>query len=168
MNGISEAIDCLRKAFFKAIISITVRNFFGYSPPSYEAVSLRSFRLGRMDIYQVHTPEMEALVSTAMSAENPFISTTTLNKLLQDAVHAHAAGMAHTSRGRGWDRQLTALRYVVEEGEEEPSLFKDPVFLRTRPRKVFVSFSDSGLPEWGSVWRDSEAIWIGVEIYEDR
>lgn len=155
------------KGVIQAIVSLAVRQHFGHSPASYEAVSLRSFRLGRMDIYQVYTPEMEAFISAALSPQ-PSTGLLALIKLLQTAVQTYAAGIAHTSRGRGWDRQLTALRCVLEDGESEPELFRDPVFLRTRPRKVFVSFSATGMPEWGSVWRDREALWIGIEVLGDR
>ncbi|KAF2180972.1 putative polyketide synthase [Zopfia rhizophila CBS 207.26] len=153
------------KGTIQAIISIAVRQHFGHNPASYEAVSLRSFRQGRLDIYQVHTTEMEAFCSAMV--ENPNNNSPTMRALLHEAVNAHTVGLANTVRGRGWDRQLTALRYVLGDGEEEPQLFQDPIFLRTRPRKVFVSFSNTGMPEWGSVWRDPEALWIGVEIYEN-
>ncbi|KAF2262952.1 putative polyketide synthase [Lojkania enalia] len=155
------------KGVVQAIISLAIRRHFGHNPASYEAVNLRSFRLGRMDIYQFHTPEMESFVS-ALSFPSYSHSSDLLRKLLQEAAHAHATGIANISRGRGWDRQLTALRCVLESDEEEPELFSDDLFLRTRPRKVFVSFSGTGMPEWGSVWRDPEALWIGVEVFGDR
>jgi acyl transferase domain-containing protein/SAM-dependent methyltransferase len=161
--------DCLRqqklspKGVLQAIISLAVRRHFGHSPASYEAVSMRSYLLGRLEIYQVHTPEMDSFVSSALTET---VSSTTSNdlRLLQNAVNTHAAGIANTARGRGWDRQLTALRCVLRDGEEEPAIFNNSLYLQTRPRKVFVSFSNGGQPEWGSVWRDNEALWIGVEI----
>ncbi|KAF2733888.1 hypothetical protein EJ04DRAFT_604239 [Polyplosphaeria fusca] len=153
------------KGVLEAIISLAVRQHFGYSPAAYEAVSLRSFRLGRLDIYQTHTPEMEAFVS-AMTNNTSSDPAHTL-ELLRATVHAHATGIANTSRGRGWDRHLAALRAVLEPDEQEPALFQDPLFVKTRPRKVFVSFGGNGVPEWGSVWRDVEAVWIGVEVFEN-
>ncbi|KAF1995549.1 hypothetical protein P154DRAFT_610722 [Amniculicola lignicola CBS 123094] len=154
------------KGALQAIISLAVCTHFGYSPASYEAVSLRSFFLGRMDIYQVHTAEMDAFVSTAASPNS--VPETKLLSLLRLAVSAHAAGIANASRGRGWDRHLCALRAVLQPGEDEPALFRDALYTKTRPRKVFVSFSAMGIPEWGSVWRDREALWIGVEMLVDR
>ncbi|KAF2123089.1 hypothetical protein BDV96DRAFT_681663 [Lophiotrema nucula] len=154
------------KGVLNAIISLAIRHHFGHSPAFYEAVSMRSFRLGRLEIYQVHTPEMASFVNFTVS-EPTSSSSVQQYQLLQDAANTHAAGIANHSRGRGWDRQLTALRCVLEEGEEEPALFSNPLYVNTRPRKVFVSFSNGGQPEWGSVWRDDEALWIGVEIAKD-
>ncbi|KAF2475207.1 putative polyketide synthase [Lindgomyces ingoldianus] len=156
------------KGALQCIISLAAKRHFGYNPASYEAVSMRSFHLGRLDIYQVHTPEMDTFVS---ATENPHPnpeSMSALRKLLHEAAKSHAAGLAKTSRGRGWDRHISALRAVLKPGEEEPKFFRDPVYVKTRPRKVFVSFSRTGSPEWGSVWRDPEALYIGVEVFEDR
>ncbi|KAH7132181.1 polyketide synthase [Dendryphion nanum] len=155
------------KGVIQAIISLAVRQQLGHSPASYETVSLRSFKSGRVDIHQVHTLEMEAFVSRAISISPINNDTLRLKELLQHAVHAHASGIAHTSRGRGWDRHIRALRYVLQDGEEEPSLFKDPLFLKTRPGKVFVSFSNRGMPEWGNISPNEDAIWIAAEIGEN-
>lgn len=135
------------------VIQIAVRRHFGYSPASYESVSTRTFRKGRIDFIQVHSPEVSALCK---ATEDPTKSPSTLRKLLDAAIKTHVAQVTEAMRGRGWERHMMALKYVLQAGEEAPAVFTDPLYTRTRPRKVYTALgiaSSEDAPEGSSVER---------------
>jgi hypothetical protein len=61
-----------------------------------------------------------------------------------------------------------ALREGMQDGEELPALYSEPVYLRTKGRKVFISFGDSGCLELGNCWADPQALWLSCEVFDER
>jgi hypothetical protein len=57
--------------------------------------------------------------------------------------------MAFSTRGREWQRHIVALREGMQDDEDLPALYSDPIYLRTTECKVFISFGDSGCLELG-------------------
>lgn len=153
------------KSVFQMIIQVAVRRHFGYSPLSWDMVVQRQFLRGRFDNMNVQTAEVAAFCETAWDAS---IDRIEKRRLFLDAVRSHAKFVMLSSRGRGWMRHVMALKELVEPGDPLPKLYSDALYLRTRERKVFTSFGDSGILELGCCWADREALWISCEVDDDR
>ncbi|KAJ4396389.1 hypothetical protein N0V93_000608 [Gnomoniopsis smithogilvyi] len=149
------------KSVFQMIIQVAVRRHFGYSPLSWDMVVQRQFLRGRFDNMNVQTAEVAAFCEAAWDEERDPMEK---RRLFLDAVRSHARFVMLSSRGRGWMRHLMALQDLVEPGNALPRLYSDALYLRTKERKVFTSFGDSGVLELGCCWADREALWISCEV----
>ncbi|RYP61834.1 hypothetical protein DL770_009703 [Monosporascus sp. CRB-9-2] len=155
------------QSIFQMVIQVAVRRHFGYNPMSLDVVGLRQFLHGRVETFNVQTAEVAAFCA---AAEDEAISAAERKRLLSRAVKSHARFVTLTARGRSWTRHLMALREVMEPGEELPALYDDPVYGRTKERKVFTNFggdSDGAFPEQGTCWADKSALWIACEVTND-
>lgn len=153
------------KTVFQLVLQVAVRRHFGYNPSSWDMIVQRQFKRGRFDSLNVQTAEVSAFCA---AAEDSDISGADRRRLFLDAVKSHARFVALSTRGRGWMRHVMALKEVMEPGEQLPALYTDPVYLRTRERKVFTSFGDSGCLELGNCWADREALWLSCEVFDDH
>ncbi|KAI0198106.1 polyketide synthase [Astrocystis sublimbata] len=152
------------RTVFQLMIQVAVRLHYGYNPNSLDVASLRHFRLGRVETFNVQTAPVTAFCAAMVDAST---SVAERQRLLAEAVKSHARLVALTTRGRSWARHLMALKEVVEPGEEVPALYADPLFEKTKERKVFTSFGDSGCPELGTCWADKSALWIACEVADE-
>lgn len=166
----SLGADYLRKlklparTIFQMVLQVALRWHYGYNPGSLDVVSLAQFRQGRVETFNVQTAEVAAFCA---AADDSSISVQEKKRLLAAAVKSHARWVAMVSRGRGWTRHVLALKEVLQPGEELPSLYTDAVYERTKERKVFTTFGDSGCPELGGCWADRSALWLSCEVTED-
>ena len=72
--------------------------------------------------------------------------------LLRDAVGAHIRYVRDAAKGEGVDRHLLGLSALVktEEGETVPSLFLDPLYVRSKRWRVSTSnLSHRAFENWG-------------------
>ena len=152
------------KPTFQMVIQLAAFRFYGTILPAWEIISLRPYLKGRLDIVQVVTPAVRAFCS---AMDDKTTTDGERHTLLLKAIRAHANATTQASMGRGFDRHLAALRAVLRDGEHPPRLFDDPLYVNTRPRKIFTSSLGSGLEEGGSVWRDPDALWISYDVYDD-
>ena len=63
---------------------------------------------------------------------------------------------------------MTALRALLKEGEEVPSLYEDPVYKKVRPRVMMSNCFETGMLEKGCMWKAPEAVWSHYEVYDER
>ena len=160
--------NCTPKTGYQLIIQIASRLYFGYQPPSWETVSMRAFRKGRVDIMQVIVPEVADFCAAALDESVP---TTTRRALFYDAVKAHNNNLVRVSRGRGFAGHLYALQEVVQDGEEQPSLFTNPTYAKTRPSKIMTDcteWTNSLLQEGGWVMPDPEHVWVHYDVDDEE
>lgn len=153
------------KSVFQMVIQLAVRLHFGYNPLSWDMVVQRQFLRGRFDNMNVQTAEVAAFCKTALNDE---AIPREKRRLFLDAVRSHAQFVMLSSRGRGWMRHVMALKELAGPSDNLPTLYSDPLYLRTRERKVFTSFGDSGVLELGNCWADREALWISCEVEDDK
>ena len=159
------------KSAGQILIQIASRIHFGYQPASWETVTLHHFHKGRIDIHQAISPPVAAFLDTICEPdgkEKAIPAGTNIMAIFSEATASHSAAMTRISRGKGFDRHLSALRETLEAGEELPPFFNDPLYTRTRPRKIMATCSDSGVEESAYVLRDPESIWCQYELEEDR
>ncbi|KAL9095179.1 MAG: hypothetical protein Q9165_002435 [Trypethelium subeluteriae] len=152
------------KAGAQLVIQLAARLYFGYSPPSWETVSMRPFHKGRVDIIQTALPEVVGFCQAALDAQ---IQPAEKRERLMNAAQAHTVNLVRASRGRGFAGHLYALQEVRMEGETEPCLFTDPVYSRTRPAKIMTDcteWTNETFLEGGWVMPDPEHVWVHYEV----
>ncbi|TAQ84788.1 hypothetical protein B7494_g6896 [Chlorociboria aeruginascens] len=153
-----SAYRCPPKTGFQLIIQLAAYQHFGYQVAAWETASLRSFYRGRVEMTQTVVPAI-AVFNSSSNSQLP-----DRKKLLLEAAKAHANLVTSASRGRGYDRHLTSLKFVLEDGESLPAFFSNPVYERTRPRKLITDCSNTPNPEVGIALRDPDGLWIHYEV----
>ncbi|KAL3417438.1 mycocerosic acid synthase [Phlyctema vagabunda] len=151
------------KSTFQIAVALASRMHFDYNPAFWDGVSLASFYRGRVDINQVTVP---AVVAFCNSAYDESITVSARRKLLYNATKTHANSVTRAVRGRGFDRYMTSLRQMLKEDEPVPELFTDPVYLKSRPRKIMSHCHDTGMLEKGFALRDPDSVWVHFEVQD--
>ena len=123
------------------------------------------YRKGRVEVNHIIQPAMKDFLAAACDSS---LSTGALKPLLYEAAKSHARSLTRASNGRGFSRHLLAMEWMLQEGEEVPSLFKDPVYLRMKPGKVMTSCFTTGWQEGGFVYPVPESILVYYEVEEER
>ncbi|PPQ72312.1 hypothetical protein CVT26_007269 [Gymnopilus dilepis] len=95
---------------------------------TYEAASTRKFYKGRTEAIRVVTTEADEWVR---SMDDPAATPETRKKLFDAATRKHVNLAKAAGQGQGVDRHLFGLRKLLNEGEELPELYDDPVFKRS-------------------------------------
>lgn len=153
------------KSAFQIIVLLAAQDLFGYVPALWETVSVSNFHQGRIDINQIVLPPVMDFCAVF---KNLSVPVSIRQKLFVEAIKAHANSVTRASRGRGIDRHLSALRQVLKRGEPLPALFQDPIYSKTRPRKIMAHCHETGMLEKGFVLRDPEAIWVHYELGDNE
>ena len=156
---------CSPKSVFQMVVQLAALALFGYTPACWETVSVAQFHMGRVEIIQVILPAVAAFLAVANDTTVPLIER---RQLLLGAMRAHAGAVSKASRGQSAERNLSALRVLLREGEETPTLYHDPVYKRARPRKIMSHCFETGMLEKGFLFRDPEAVWVHYEVYDER
>jgi hypothetical protein len=156
---------CAPKSAFQIIVLLAAQDHFGYVPALWETVSVSNFHQGRIDINQIVLPPVSDFCAVFRNLSVPV---SVRRKLFFEAIKAHANSVTRASRGRGIDRHLSALRQVLKAGEPLPALYKDPIYNKTRPRKIMSHCHETGMLEKGFVLRDPEAVWVHYELEDDQ
>ncbi|KAF9461247.1 acyltransferase ChoActase/COT/CPT [Collybia nuda] len=134
---------------------------------TYEAATTRKFYKGRTETIRVVTSESDAWVKGMNDPE----VTNDERKILLDLAakkHIHLAKLG--GQGQGIDRHMLGLRKLVREGEELPSLYSDPVFIRSSYWALSTSaiFSQHfPVYGWGEVVPDGFGV-AYMTGYDDR
>ncbi|KAH7322471.1 Choline/Carnitine o-acyltransferase-domain-containing protein [Stachybotrys elegans] len=149
---------------FQMIVQLAAKSLYGESPPCFETVNQAHYDMGRVDIIQVVNPQVAAFLQ---AAHDPSVGRWECRNLLINATRAHVASINKARRNLGWERTLTALHALLEKDDDVPSLFRDPVYRRVRPRLMISNCFDSGMLEKGCLWRDREALWLHYEVHDE-
>ena len=159
-----RSIKCPPKSAFQTIVMLASKRHFGTLEPCWESASLSNFHKGRVEISQGLLPPVADFLH---SLDNEATSVEDRRKLFQEATKAHASSVTRAMRGRGIDRYLTSLRQVADKSEGPIALFEDPIFARTRPRKLMAHCHETGMLEQAFLLRDPEAIWLHYAVEDD-
>ncbi|TPX08506.1 uncharacterized protein E0L32_009993 [Thyridium curvatum] len=152
------------KSVFQMVIQLAGYSIFGELTPCFESVNQAHYHLGRVDIIQVVNTQVAAFVK---AARDPAVDMAERRSLLINATRAHVASVAKAGRNAGWERNLTALRALLNKGEPVPALFEDPIYKRVRPRLMMSNCFETGMLDKGCMWKDPNAIWMHYEVYEE-
>ena len=153
------------KSVFQMAVQLATLELFGYMPSCWETVSVAQFHLGRVEIVQVIVP---AVADFLAAARDSSVSLRERRQLLVSATQAHASLIRRANRAQYFERNIFALRILLQEGEETPALYEDPVYTRARPRKIMSHCFNTGMIEKGFLFRDRDAVWVHYEVYGSR
>ncbi|KAJ7091566.1 acyltransferase ChoActase/COT/CPT [Mycena belliarum] len=113
------------------IVQLAYRRLIGGAKrtgATYEAASTRRFLKGRTEAIRVVSTESDAWVT---SMDDPDVAPKERKRLFDAAVKTHQTLARAAGMGQGVDRHLFGLKKLLNEGEELPALFTDPLFLRS-------------------------------------
>lgn len=160
-------------AGFQVLIQLASRLFFGHQVPSWETVSQRMFRQGRVDLMQTALPAVTAFCTLMQEKGQDTRPAAATKEDRRASFHAAAVALSTTlsrvGRGEGFSRHLTALRAVLREDEPVPDLFTDPTYVKTLPQKLRTDCArlDPLLSEGGIVMPDREGVWVHFYVEDE-
>ncbi|KAL4759179.1 choline/carnitine O-acyltransferase [Aspergillus foveolatus] len=146
---------------FQLVVQLAGRYYFGQTSPCWETVLQSNFHTGRVEINQVVTAQVAAFVDAAAKEDIPLSE---CRQLLVEAARAHSSAVLACTRAGGSDRFLSMMREIVEDDEQEPELYNDPVYKRARPRKFISNCFTTGMAENGCCLREEDGIWLHFEV----
>jgi carnitine O-acetyltransferase len=135
-KGLIKKFRTSPDAYVQMIIQLAYHKMYGKNRPTYESAATRRFQLGRTETCRSVSDESVAFCN-AMA--DPEVDAKTCAELFKKATGAHVKYLTFATDGRGVDRHLFGLKKLVREGEELPSIFKDPTFAYSS--KWFLSTS---------------------------
>lgn len=152
-------------AFVQTAMQLATYRLFGEQVGTYEATQVRKFLHGRTEVTRGVSTDSEAFIKM-MSLQRKFDEDdASVRKakihLLRQATKAHAKYTGLAANAQGVDRHLFGLRMMLEEGEEIPSLFTDPVFQRSKHWRS--STSQLSHPRF-NLWGYGEVVPDGVGL----
>jgi hypothetical protein len=153
------------KSVFQIVVQLAAYAIFGEITPCFESVNQAHYHKGRVDIIQVVNPQVAAFLT---AARDPSVDMSERRSLLLNAARAHVASVSKVARNVGWERNMTALRALLQKGEPLPALFEEPVYKRVRPRLMMSNCFETGMLEKGCMWRAPESVWMHYEVYDER
>jgi carnitine O-acetyltransferase len=124
-KGLIKKFKCSPDAYVQMIIQLAYHKFYGKNRPTYESAATRRFQQGRTETCRTVSDESVAFCA---AMNGPDATPEECQKLLRAALDAHVKYISDASDGRGVDRHLFGLKKCLKEGEEVPSLYKDPAF----------------------------------------
>lgn len=155
-------------AYFQVALQLASYRLFGKQVGTYEASQVRPFLHGRTETTRSASPESGAFVREMgfrpTCDEGKSVVRNRKYKLLQEATQRHRETIANASKGMGVDRHFFGLSMLVQEGETTPSLFTDPLFIRSKRWRVSSSTTPH-CPGFGEV--DPDGVGFGYLVQPD-
>lgn len=166
---------CPPKSSMVMAIQLAVRRHYGFTPGSFESVSLSHFLRGRVELNHVAWPEVAEFCSAAAdespATTGPSSQSSDLRNLFFEGMRTHAKNVFRASSGHGIDRHLQCLQWSIQDGEQVPSLFTNPLYPKSRNSNVTNVMTDSlatGVLECGAIQPEPNSFWIHFEPEENR
>ena len=151
--------------FCQMAMQLASYRLFGKQVGTYEATLTRKFLHGRTETCRPVSPESQAFVQ-CMSDQKSSDNRAEKLRLLKQACESHAEYSRKASEGLGVDRHFFGLANIARElGEEEPTLFSDPVFKRSQTWRMSTS-AVSYPPGFGPSTDDG--LGVGYCVQADR
>ncbi|KAK1740190.1 choline/carnitine O-acyltransferase [Skeletonema marinoi] len=123
-------------AFMQLVLQLAAYRCFGKQVATYEATQTRQFVHGRTETARTVSMDSKAFVEAmgykSMVDNDGADEKKDKLKLLRNAAESHHEYTRSACNGYGVDRHLLGLSLVISEEEEQPELFKDPVFIRSK------------------------------------
>jgi len=124
-KGLIKKFKTSPDAYVQMIIQLAYYKMYGKNRPTYESAATRRFQLGRTETCRSVS---EDSVAWCNSMADPAASDEDKIALFKKATSAHIEYIGAASDGKGVDRHLFGLKKCLKEGEELPTIYKDPAF----------------------------------------
>jgi hypothetical protein len=134
-----RAHKCPTKSIFEVITQVAARQFFGYSPASWQPVSMEHYHKGRPEIVQTCTKEVFEFCKAIYDEKIPV---STKRRLLLEAAKSNAKSISRAQRAQGYGRIFQALEHILQDDDPMPSLFEDETFKNTGPNWIMTGAPD--------------------------
>jgi carnitine O-acetyltransferase len=141
-------------AYVQMAMQLATYRLFGEQAGTYEATQVRPFLHGRTETTRSVSPASEAFVkamglSPKYDEHDTAIRTAKLG-LLRDAVETHVNYIGDAAKAHGVDRHFLGLSMLVGDGEEAPTLYSHPLFIRSKRWRVSTShLTHKKFENWG-------------------
>jgi len=141
-------------AYVQMAMQLATYRLFGEQAGTYEATQVRPFLHGRTETTRSVSPASEAFVK-AMGLRPKYDEHDTAIRtakigLLRDAVTSHVEYIGDAAKANGVDRHFLGLSMLVEDGEEAPTLYSHPLFVRSKRWRVSTShLTHKKFENWG-------------------
>ena len=152
-------------AYVQMAIQLAIYRLFGKQAATYEASQVRIFLHGRTETTRSVSQGSEKFVK-AMGLrrkydEDNIEARTKKLAFLREAVALHVKYLKHAANGYGVDRHFFGLSMLLDDANERPSLFSNPVYARSKHWRVSTSCLPNS-PGFGEVVPDG--VGIGYEV----
>lgn len=152
-------------AFVQVAMQLATYRLFGEQAGTYEATQVRSFLHGRTEVTRAVSTDSEAFIKCMglrpKQDEHDPVSKGEKLALLQKAIDTHSSYTGIAAKAQGVDRHLFGLSMMVQEGEDAPALYSDPLFGRSKRWRV--STSQLTHPRF-NIWGYGEVVPDGVGL----
>jgi carnitine O-acetyltransferase len=152
-------------AFVQVAMQLATYRLFGEQVGTYEATQVRSFLHGRTEVTRSVSTASEAFIKKMGLRPKYDENVPSVQKekiaLLKKAAASHAKYTGLAANAQGVDRHLMGLSMMVKEGETSPTLYSDPVFLRSKRWRS--STSQLSHPRF-NLWGYGEVVPDGVGL----
>jgi hypothetical protein len=153
------------KGVLDLITQLAARLYFGYNPPSWEAVSMSQFHRGRPEGVQVVTEAVEKFCASALVDE---VDVSTRHRLLIEAVKEYGSNIRNASLGKHYRRTFEVMRHLLDKDDPIPALFTNPVYLKIMWGGMLrTSMTDGGSRVSAYAPRDADQISSTYSISEN-
>jgi carnitine O-acetyltransferase len=130
-------------AFVQVAMQLATYRLFGEQVGTYEATQVRSYYHGRTETTRSVSTASAAFVKKMgmwpkMDEDDPDHRKEKV-ALLQEAAKAHVEYTRIAAQAQGVDRHFFGLSLLVNDGEEAPDLYSDPVFARSKRWRLSTS-----------------------------
>lgn len=123
-KGAIKQYKCSPDAWVQMAFQLAFYRLFGRVCATYEAAQTRKFKLGRTETIRSCSVESKAFVE---AMENTSASDAERLKAFQTAAAQHIKYAKECSDAHGVDRHLLGLKKLIQQGEEFPAIFQDPI-----------------------------------------
>ncbi|RSM13828.1 hypothetical protein CDV31_005698 [Fusarium ambrosium] len=145
------------KGIFDLMCLLANYYYYGYNAQSWEAISMSHYHKGRPDIVQVNTPTTAHFCTIA---DDESLPARKRFELMLEAANDRNQTIKDAFGGRCYQRTLRALELCVEEDEELPNLFKNPLYEQTVEPNQMFSNTDGLSPESCFIMQNPERFWM--------
>ncbi|ORX90671.1 acyltransferase ChoActase/COT/CPT [Basidiobolus meristosporus CBS 931.73] len=153
-KGLIKKFKMSPDAYVQMAIQLAYYKMFGVCRATYESAATRKFAYGRTETCRTVSADSVEWVKAMCDSSR---SATDKQELLRKAIKAHSEYTLAAVEGKGVDRHLLGLRFLVEPDEPKPEIFLDTSYEKTSHWHLSTSqISDDLFDQygWGEVVPD--------------
>ncbi|KAK5664662.1 Carnitine O-acetyltransferase mitochondrial [Batrachochytrium dendrobatidis] len=145
-------------AYAQMAIQLAYYKMYGVCKATYESAQTKKYAYGRTETCRSVSIESVAWVK---AMEDPLVPISVKGEMGRKAIASQSSYMAAAVEGRGVDRHLLGLRFLIKADEPKPALFTDPAYAMSCHWNLSTSQITSEYYDgygWGQVVSDGYGI----------
>jgi hypothetical protein len=153
------------KGVAEATIQLASRLYHGWSPESWEGVSLSHFHKGRHDMIQTVSGPVADFCASATDESVPLAQR---RQALVQAADNMTANVKNAMQGKGFFRLINVIKELWPADEARPAYFDHPIIQRIMTYTLVVTMLDPVAPGAAAMPANPEAIRIRYGVGDDE